>query len=150
MILNNKSLKNKKGTTLIEALVAIGLLSIALSSIAYMIAMAFKQQTKVLSISSSSAIVTRIINNVRAQPSLYQRSFETVTNTLDLLDEANLQIAWSDDYYGPLSGCIGCPGLAGFVLRPIDGFQGIQLLIIRLTHSTWTMPKDYRILIAMN
>jgi hypothetical protein len=51
-----------------------------------------------------------------------------------LLQTSNLPLAWSDKYFGPVSGCTQCPGRAGYVLKALPGLDGTYLATIQLAN----------------
>ena len=137
MILNNKAY------SLVETMLALGLLSMAISGALYTNITSLKTFSRIQTLSDESEVLQTLYANIRSEPARYQRSFESQSNTDALLLPGVLPIAWSNQYLGDAAGCPDCPGRAGYVLTPLAGYQGLQSLQIKLTHKNWEYEKKY-------
>jgi len=131
-------MNNQKGFTLLEVMVSMALIG-ALSYFLVGSSGKIMQDTQVIRHDLAlDKVVQRISDNVRENIDLYQITYNQNEflnkTTKDELD-AILPLAWDSNVYTTKEGCPSCPGRAGFIITPIDGYRGLYRVIIRITHT---------------
>lgn len=125
-------IRSERGTTLMETIIAIGILGIVCAGMIATVSLMATQREQTVSAQSRVLAVTNLINDIRIQPEHYVKNYSPSSVLTDtILDVPNLPIAVSTDYVGPVSGCPSCPSRMGFVIRPIPGLDGIFVVTVR-------------------
>lgn len=143
---------NKKGTTLIEAMIAAAILTVAVLSMMYMVGYAFNEQKSLTNMSTQERIFQIISTDLRGDPSIYQKDFTpTSIPTRTLLADERLPIRFNDktvcDNTDPklqptptigvgtlVDCCPACQGRMGYTIRPILGNPGMYMASVRVVH----------------
>jgi hypothetical protein len=104
-------------------------------------------------------LVGGLISSIQANPGLYQISNVPTGQAQAgklFVDEALrvLPIAWSQSYYGPVSGCAKCPGRLGYVIQPVTAIPGVFQITVRVTNKYLGTSngevREFRFLTALN
>lgn len=90
-------MKSRKGLSLVEMMLGIGILTIVLSALMYMVNFAYSEKARVVSRTVQEKILQSVSADLRADSSIYQKNFaaSTVDNTTILTDN-NLPYRWTD------------------------------------------------------
>jgi prepilin-type N-terminal cleavage/methylation domain-containing protein len=143
-------MNNKKGFTLVEVMIAAGILG----GILYW----FSGGTSFLSTRNKQLeelmIMERHVNslyeNIQSNIDVYQitydpKEFNSNTDPTNL--NKYLPLAWDMKILTNVNNCMQCPGRMGYVIVPLDGYRGLYKLTIRATHPKVLLFKDYNFLI---
>lgn len=142
---------NRKGTTIIEAIIAAAILTIAVLSMMYMVGYAFNEQRSLTNMSTQERIFQIISTDLRGDPSIYQKDFTpTSIPTRTILADDRLPIMFNDKTVcdntdpkfaqatptagTPVRCCPACQGRMGYTIRPILGNPGIYMASVRVVH----------------
>ncbi|WII71579.1 hypothetical protein QJS83_14005 [Bdellovibrio sp. 22V] len=135
---------NNKGQTIIEALVGLGLITIVGFAFTGGMVQLRKTTAKTVNFSSTEKQVNDIAENIKAGVENYQINFnykdEGTSNALAL---ENLPMAWDVGKVLPRSECKECAGTYGYTIQPYGDYRGLYKVTLRMTHKTWSEPKDY-------
>lgn len=136
---------NKKGFTLIEGLVTMGLLSVMTLVFiggVHSLKNAFKSTQL---ISSTDKQVQDIAENIKAGLENYQINFDFDSDANSQLDISNLPMAWDEKKVGSRADCPNCAGSYGYYIQPLEEFRGLYRVTLRMTHKTWVAAgESYR------
>lgn len=132
---------NQSGVSIIEVLFASAALMIV-----FLAALSFANDIKKRSvlISSKRSYVgeyEKIANLIVSDPKLFKISFDpSEKSKCELLDQANLPIAWDHKNVYEVADCPDCPGRVGYIIQPYDTptFRGVYKVTFRMTHTTLT------------
>lgn len=137
---------NRRGSTLIQSLVAMAILLLATFIFVGGLT-AIQSQTKTtMVLGSSHREVTEIIENIRTGVEFYQIDFSRGSKYQDALDVTKLPMAWDVGIQTEAAKCPDCAGRYGFVITPFEGYRGLYLVTVRLTHVNWGKDvfRDYQ------
>lgn len=145
-------IRNARGTTLIETIIAIGILGIVTTGMIAAVSFMAEQREQVVSVQSRVLAVANQMNDIRIQPEHYIKNYAPYSVLTDsILKVEELPIAVSPDYIGPVSGCAHCPSRMGYVIRPLPGLDGIFVAVVRYAHvrgSRAGVVEDYEFLVV--
>lgn len=152
-----------KGFTLLEGVIALGLLSIGLMGVMTAVRLTASGVRHVVSVSTRDRVVAGLITDIQANPKLYRVTNIPVASGGDgqvaSIDRqlAVLPIAWSKSFLGRVEDCQACSGRMGYVIQPILGIPGLFQIVIRVQsadifngNDAQTHSRDYRFLMALN
>lgn len=142
-------INSQRGFSLIETLVAVGLVAL----VGFSLAIGIHQFRGLVNKAQISQVVDRQINdiveNIRPNINLYQIDY-----TLDdaereqALAVDRLPMAWDIGIMADARECPGCPGRYGYVIQPFSSMQGLYTLTVKLTHRSWEAPREYSFLVT--
>ncbi len=144
-------IRNQKGFTIIESLVALALLAIVISISYSSIQQVRNLSAQVSSGESSEKQVLQIIENVRSNMNIYKANYEYYTNeSADLLlATEKLSMAWDKNMDTEVKNCPACKGRYGYVLQPYEKYRGLYVLTLKITNETWgSRIKKYKFLVS--
>ena len=143
-------MRNEKGFSLIEVLVATAILSVLAVSMMSVLSLSASQQTGMVANVTEDKMVSDIVEQVTSNPDMYQKYFApTSANLEDALAPEQLPLAWSKDFLGPATQCPACPGRVGYVFTPLQDLPGLYMVTIRYTNSSqFEGVKDYKIVVG--
>ncbi len=129
---------NNRGFTILETLIALGLLSIVFVGVQSAMNHYLDQTQQAKSSSSNDQIVDSVLKKVVADVNQFQIDFGIV-NTTPLNGKCTnaepLPVAWDIDVYTTAKSCPNCPGKLGYWVQPLDGYRGLYKVTVRLTHT---------------
>ncbi|MFP5520665.1 MAG: type II secretion system protein [Bdellovibrionia bacterium] len=144
-------LNNSRGITLIENLVALGILGVVglgiTSSMVFYKTRSIKTQVDAESIRQ----INNVIENIRPNLANQQISFDLKSeDDIDnRLKAETLEMAWSIDFIGLAKDCKKCPGRFGYVITEVDGYKGLFQVTLRFTHIDWgDNHRDYKVILS--
>lgn len=142
-------MRNAKGFSLVEAMVAIGLVSL----VGFSLAVGIHQFRTLVAKSQVSQVVDRQINdiveNIRPNINLYQIDYSiSETERLDALAIEKLPMAWDVGVMATAKSCPSCPGRYGYIIQPFSGLPGLYMLTVRMTHRSWEAFRDYTFVVT--
>lgn len=156
-------LDSRKGFSLLEIVVALGLLSMGMVGVMRLSAFLSKGARHLVSVSTRDRLVQSLVSSIQANPKLYRVISEPV-GSIDsagrLVTErklSELALAWSKTYFGDSKNCTACPGRMGYVIQPVLGVPGLFQISVRVTSREIFQGKngqgtsrDYRFLTSLN
>ncbi|MBI1860814.1 MAG: prepilin-type N-terminal cleavage/methylation domain-containing protein [Deltaproteobacteria bacterium] len=149
---------NQRGQSILEVLVAMGLLAIGVMAFAFSSKLTTTGIRNVASVSARDRAVSTLILNIRSNPKLYQVTnvpVGTLAPNGKLVSEnllSNLPLAWSKNFVGPVDQCVSCAGRMGYVIQPVDTLPGMFQITVRVTSSDLYSGarRDYQFLATLN
>lgn len=138
-----KLFKAERGTTMIEMMIAVGILTTM--SLAVMSAMSYYAKTieHTRTVQQRDKRIQALLENFRSNLSYYQANYTHVTaDAMAALDPATLPYAWSQSTLVPAAECPACPGKLGYVIYASDGLPGMFKVVVRVTHSELYKDAD--------
>ncbi len=144
-MLRPQLLRNSQGFTLIEILIAMGILIIVLYAwIGGMVSLK-KTSRDSLVLSASSRQVNDIAENIKMGLENYQVNFNYTNGKVIALDVSKLPMAWDTGIMTTRAECPGCAGTYGYIIQPMERFRGLYVVTLRLTHIDWIAKgEDFR------
>ena len=143
-------MKNEKGFTLVEVMVAAGVLAVVVyifSGGTSFLAIRNKQLEELMIMERH---VNALYENIQSNIDVYQVTYdpqEFNENADPSKLNKYLPLAWDMKILTSVDNCENCPGRMGYVIVPLDGYRGLYKLIIRATHPKVPLFKDYIFLI---
>ena len=144
-------MKNDRGVTLAELMVAVGIFGVVVYTLTGSSTFLNKLNSNVKNkltvertvISLSKALQSNISN---AQITYDDSTFMSMTSEEALFK--NLPLAWNDKVVVDVADCKSCKGRMGYVLVPHIEYRGLYKLTVRVVHKTLFKGfKDYTFLI---
>ncbi|MEK2690514.1 type IV pilus modification PilV family protein [Bdellovibrio sp. GT3] len=147
--------KNKfggiQGQTIVEALVALGLISvIGLTFAGGMVSLRNTSKASLMA-SATDRQVSDIAENIKAGVQDYQVNFNyDQTKIDDFLPPENLPMLWDVGMVAERGNCDKCRGSYGYIIQPYEIYRGLYLVTLRMTHSSWAPEKfrDYTFVVS--
>ena len=142
-------MRNSRGFSLIEALIALGMVSF----IACALGLGLFEYKKIIKKSQSNHVIEKqikeIVENIRPNINLYQINYDSSKDALDrALDVNKLPMAWGPGKSVMAKDCASCPGRFGFTVQPFPNWPGLYILTLRMTHTDWSSYRDYTFLVT--
>lgn len=134
-----KYLKNEKGFSLLEVMMAGAIFGILMMAILAAIDFLGTNQQRTRHLTAEDRTVSSLINNIRANLHLYQVVYDPYRpegpneKRDELLDE--LPLAFNANEIVPKDDCKACPGRLGVVIQPVRGVSGLNMVSIRIEHE---------------
>lgn len=144
-------IRNQKGFTIIESLIALGLLSIVMAISYSSIQQVRNLSAQVTTSESSEKQVLQIIENVRSNMNTFKATYEYYTDEKadELLATNKLSMAWDKNVLTTAASCPKCKGRYGYVLQPYEKYRGLFVLTLKITHENWgANSKKYKFLVS--
>ena len=147
-----KSCRGQEGSSLIEVLFAVALLSM----ISYGVLSGFDGFTNQIirskTTQSRDKQLSALVETLRANIGLFQISHDlSEANAKAKLDVSNLPIAWNANTIDTVAACPTCPGRLGYVIYPKDGFPGLYIMMIRVKNEALFQGHvDYEFIVSQN
>ena len=138
-------LNSQSGTSLIEMMIAVAIMSIIFTSMMFMVSFAMDERKRVVSKTIQEKILQSVSADLRSDSSIYQKNFvSAVTDNNTVLADANLPFRWNDLTEMMCDAtvvtvppcCPGCPGRMGYTIRPINGWPGMYMATVRLSNPS--------------
>lgn len=138
------------GFTVVEALMASGLLGLLVFAALSMVSLTTSELVKSEWISEEDRVVAGLVEEIRSEPNRFQKNFApSVVSNADLIANLQLPIAWSPKYRGPPAGCPECTGRMGYVMRTVNGFPGIFMVTVFIENPEMFQGiKEYPFLVT--
>jgi type II secretory pathway pseudopilin PulG len=135
--------KCQKGTSLIEVMIATGILSLIISTMMFLVSFVADEQSRALNLTVQEELIQSVAVDLRADSSIYQKNFApAATSNATILADANLPFKWNGDVVCDkvikADCCDQCQGLMGYTIRPINGNPGLFMTTVRLSHPNLT------------
>lgn len=151
-------IRNNRGFSLIESLVAMAIFSIVVVGAYYGVENISKMSEQVSSVNTLNNRVSEIIENLRMtinQQIIYfpdagdtQESYDTAIEAL-LDSNDDLPMAWSLESEGPVAQCTNCKGRYGYVISQVPGQGNLYQVKIKFTHTEWgNLNRTYEFLVT--
>lgn len=136
-----KNSLNQVGSSLIEVMVAIGLLGIVMSSTSYMV-LHLKKRAQTVLIKRSGAIqFQNLANSILSDPKLFKVNFDPSEAAMcQTLGATNLPLRWDKSTIYDAVDCGSCQGKLGYVIQPfpLNTMRGVYLVTFRVYHPEET------------
>ncbi|WP_413578453.1 hypothetical protein ACLVWU_07935 [Bdellovibrio sp. HCB290] len=142
---------NNHGQTIIEALVALGLISVIGLTFAGGMANLYKTSQSSLMAGSTDRQVSDIAENIKAGVQDYQVNFNyDQTKIDDFLPPDKLPMLWDIGRVAERGNCDTCQGSYGYIIQPYELYRGLYLVTLRMTHKSWAPEKfrDYTFVVS--
>lgn len=140
-----RSKNPQAGTSLVEMMVAVAIMSIIFVSMMFMVQFAMDEKRRVMSKTIQEKILQSVAADLRADSSIYQKNFSPANiDNATILSDENLPYRWNDhvevmcDSTADPQCCTACPGRMGYVIRPISGWPGMYMATVRLSSESIT------------
>jgi prepilin-type N-terminal cleavage/methylation domain-containing protein len=131
--------KNQSGMTLVEVMVSAAILALLAES--SMLAMQNLGQRAHLVVESASSqkLLSSLFENFRNNMDKLQVDYKDPAplkpdQAGQILSQAKFPLAWSEDFFGPLSSCTTCPGRAAYIIQPSSLYPGLYQATLRVSH----------------
>ncbi len=136
---------NNQGQTIVESLVALGLISmIGLIFFGGLVQLR-KTTTDSLRDSATDRQIADIAENIKAGVQKYQVNFNLDKASVEyFMKPEELPMAWDVGVVAEKSQCEKCQGRYGYMIQPYDKYRGLYLVTLRLTHTSWLPSEPYR------
>lgn len=132
-----KLLKSSSGNSLIEVLLAMGLLSIgSFAFIGGIVSLRGNTHDSMV-LSASERQVDDIAENIKSSIENYQVNFDYKNGKVNSLALDNLPLAWDIGVVTTREACPDCAGTYGYVITPMEQYRGLYQVTLRLTHKSW-------------
>lgn len=130
---------NQRGASLIEVIVAFGILAIVTSSTSFMVLQLKKRVQQVITKRSSSIQFENLANAILANPKLFKVNFDPSEAAMCASLATALPLAWDKTAVYDVANCSWCKGRIGYVIQPlpISTIRGVYLATFRVYH-----PED--------
>lgn len=147
----NKILKNQRGFSLIEAVVALGLFGAGIYGVFEGIDMIGSQKNKAYDKIDLEIILSSTLEEIRSNISLEKIDFQAKSEFLDLSTYSDVRdslvMRWDKNGITTAAGCGGCKGRLGYVVTPYKvgdlSFNGLYFVNVRVTHDD-LFPNQFR------
>ncbi|MBO9667801.1 MAG: hypothetical protein J7501_13440 [Bdellovibrio sp.] len=146
-------IRNSKGQTIIDSLVALGLISIVgLTFAGGMGALRNISKASLLT-STTDRQVSDISENIKAGVQNYQVNFNVNQAAADdYLKVENLPMSWDIGIVTKKGECDTCKGTYGYIIQPYEQFRGLYLVTLRMTYEDWKKNneayRDYKFVVS--
>ncbi|WP_413587400.1 type IV pilus modification PilV family protein [Bdellovibrio sp. HCB274] len=144
-------LGNRNGQTIVEALVALGLISvIGLTFAGGMVSLRNTSKASLMA-SATDRQVSDIAENIKAGVQEYQVNFNyDQTKIDDYLPVDKLPMLWDVGRVAERGSCDTCKGSYGYIIQPYEVYRGLYLVTLRMTHESWAPDKfrDYTFVVS--
>ncbi|QDK45293.1 hypothetical protein DOM22_09075 [Bdellovibrio sp. ZAP7] len=136
---------NSRGQTIVESLVALGLISfIGLIFFGGLVQLRKTTSDSLLD-SATDRQIADIAENIKAGVQKYQVNFNLDKAALEtLLKPENLPMVWDVGVVAEKGQCDRCQGTYGYVIQPFDKYRGLYMVTLRLSHKSWLPHETYR------
>jgi prepilin-type N-terminal cleavage/methylation domain-containing protein len=134
-------IKNQRGNSLIEIIVAIAIVLIAFTATMSFVLNIKKDTQKLLTSRSRSIQLQKIVQLLIADPKLFKVNFNiSEAARCAALKTEDLPLGWNDNSINEVDKCVGCQGRLGYVIQPfpLATIRGVYLVTIHLTHPKLT------------
>lgn len=137
-------LSSQKGFTLIESLVACGLVMI----LAFVASYSYVSNKNMISQGTaqnlSNVQVNNILDSVRSSVQNYQVNFQisSAAQAATLLAMDQLPMAWDVNTITTATSCATCRGRFGFIIYTMPSSPGLYFVYVRISYNSW--PEKYR------
>jgi type II secretory pathway pseudopilin PulG len=126
----SRNLKNQNGYTVIEVLVAGGIMVVSFFAIISNFVQMAQANKRTGDIYGKSQSIYSYIDSVKTDAATMQKNFSSVSvTTSSILDPSKLVLGYQKNYLGPATGCKpnikSCDAYLGYTLRPINGLSGL-------------------------
>ncbi|QLY26993.1 hypothetical protein [Bdellovibrio sp. KM01] len=137
-------LQQSKGQSIVEALVALGLISvIGLAFTGGLVQLRNTSKSSLLA-SATDRQVSDISENIKAGVQDYQVNFDYDPSQIDTyLALNNLPMQWDVGRVAAKGQCDTCQGTYGYLIQPYEKYRGLYLVTLRMTHKSW-LPEKFR------
>lgn len=125
---------NKKGFTLVEMMIAGGILAVVIMVTTQGMSVVFKEMRRTSELSEKRAVISNLMKSVRANPRLYQAHFISYTDQEReaKLQKDNLPLAWDSNGIYEKADCASCVGRLGIMIEPSGMVAGAFIMRMRL------------------
>ncbi|WP_413587404.1 type IV pilus modification PilV family protein [Bdellovibrio sp. HCB274] len=150
-MMKKTNIQNNHGQTIIEALVALGLISVIGLTFAGGMSNLYKTSQASLMAGSTDRQVNDIAENIKAGVQDYQVNFNyDQTKIDDFLPPDNLPMLWDVGRVAERGNCDTCQGSYGYIIQPYELYRGLYLVTLRMTHKSWKSEKfrDYTFVVS--
>lgn len=131
-----KIVKNKTGSTLIEILIGLGIITISGVSMVALHANTTKQLNKVSVKSQKNIEFSNIIETIRMNIDYMQIHYDSSSVYLfSQMTKENMPWAIDLDKIVPASDCENCPGRLGYMIQPFTGVRGLYKVKLKIYHK---------------
>jgi prepilin-type N-terminal cleavage/methylation domain-containing protein len=134
-------IKNQRGNSLLEIIVAIAIVLIAFSATMSFVLQIKKDTQRLLTSRSHSIQLQKVVQLLLADPKLFKVNFNaTEPARCEALKTANLPLGWNDNSIDEVADCVGCQGRLGYIIQPfpLATIRGVYLVTIHITHPKLT------------
>lgn len=137
-------LKNQKGQSIVEALIALGMISVIGFTFVGGLTSLRKLSTNSLLASATDRQVADISENIKSGVQDYQVNFNYDPDEVTkILAVKNLPMAWDVGRVAAKADCPTCGGTYGYIIQPYEKYRGLYLVTLRMTHKSW-VGEEYR------
>lgn len=146
---------NNKGMTIIESVVAAGLLVVVTFGIASGISQLFKIENQTTSTVNEQQIVAMVVEGIRSDSAMFQKNMNNL-NPDDVMTIDKLPLGFVGNSLIKRDECppTGCSAYVGFMIQPKNGypgiFQGTVRIIVPATDKSKEIPSNYTFLTIAN
>ncbi|MBI5139418.1 type II secretion system protein [Candidatus Nomurabacteria bacterium] len=138
-------LKNITGLTLVELIVASGIIGIVAAALLSASSMLTHQRSQFKEAAGKSRIIENLIENIQNEANQFQLNFEPKdTGSFDALEIDDLPLAFNANIFVPKDECLDCPGRMGYSIRPVSGNRGLYLATAYVVHRDLNNGKMFR------
>ncbi|MCB0377268.1 MAG: prepilin-type N-terminal cleavage/methylation domain-containing protein [Bdellovibrionales bacterium] len=125
---------NNRGSSLIEAVVAMAIISIIIVVMAQVLISMESTMQRILSKNYNEKVAVNLINSIRNNPKVFQAHFKNYPENVKeaMLKKERMPLAWDRDGIYEVDQCLKCPGRAGFIIEPIATTPGLLKLTLRV------------------
>ncbi|WP_413578449.1 hypothetical protein ACLVWU_07915 [Bdellovibrio sp. HCB290] len=143
-MISKSLIRRNSGQSIVEALVALGLISIIGLTFAGGMVSLRKTSKASLMASATDRQVNDIAENIKAGVQDYQVNFNyDQTKIDDYLPVDNLPMLWDVGRVAERGNCETCKGSYGYIIQPYEIYRGLYLVTLRMTHESW-LPDKFR------
>lgn len=147
-----KALKDTQGFTLLEVLLALGILVVVSFAFVGGLASLKGNSRESLLLSSSSRQVDDVAENIKAGIENYQINFNYHDGKVKALKLESLPMAWDIGILTTREQCPDCAGTYGYLIQPLEKFRGLYIVTLRMTHKMWKAKgetyRDYSFVVS--
>lgn len=135
-------IRQRRGNSIIELLVAMAIVVIAFTAMTGYVIGLKKQTQKILLSRSRSTQLQKVVQMIMTDPKLFKVNFDRSEKaTCAALENSTLPLGWDGNSLADIVQCPGCLGRMGYVIQPfpLAAVRGVYLVTIRMTHPTQTL-----------
>lgn len=139
------------GYTYIEAIAAVGILSVISYGIYSGVVYLSSQTHRVINISTKDKAMSALLSTIRTNVDLFQINYDLTPAAMEqLLAVNNLPQAWSTNAgITDVKNCPTCPGRIGYVVQPVGGIRGLLQVTVRITNKElFDGHQDFTFMVA--
>ncbi|WP_413561275.1 type IV pilus modification PilV family protein [Bdellovibrio sp. HCB209] len=143
--------KSQKGQSIVEALIALGMMSVIGFTFVGGLTSLRKLSTNSLLSSATDRQVADISENIKAGVQDYQINFNYSPEEVnEILKVSNLPMAWDVGRVAAKADCPTCGGTYGYIIQPYEKYRGLYLVTLRMTHKSWVgeTHRDYNFVVS--